>query len=322
MKFFKLVLLLLVADSFCSCHDKVDLPDQPTDQYTKVYMPQAVNNPLNYHFNPDDTTAAQIIYGADYGGVGYPNQNIQIQFGINTAVIDSFNTANNTDYALLPDKSYALGDSNTVIKKGALNTDPLKITLFTKGENAPDDLGKTYILPVYIKSASVNVNDKLRTTFYILSIRRDANDYKDFDRSNWKVVSFDSEEPTGEGVGNGHAINAIDGNSSTYWHTQWQAAQPGLPHYIIIDMGESKSVHGVGFLDRQDQNSGKPDAIEVSLSDDGEDWQTVLTTELANTTALQRILLDNFTSGRYVKLLVKSTYGETFYTHLAELYLF
>lgn len=322
MKFLTSTLLSLIVMGFCSCHDKVDLPDQPVGQYTKVYMPQAVNNPLNYHFNPDDTTAAQIIYGADYGGVGYPDQDVQIQFGINAAAIDSFNAANNTDYTLLPGKSYTLSDSNTVIKKGTLNTDPLKITLFTKGENAPDDPSKTYILPVYIRNASVNINEQLRTTFYVLSIRRDASDYKDFDRSNWKVVSFDSEEPTGEGAGNGRAVNAIDNNTATYWHTQWQAAQPGLPHDIVIDMGESKPVHGVGFLDRQDLNSGKPDNVEVSLSDDGENWQTVLTTELANTTSLQRVLLDNFTSGRYVKLVVKSTYGATFYTHLAELYLF
>lgn len=321
MRFLTSAFLLFIAASFCGCHDKVDLPDQSVDQYTKVYMPQAVDNPVNYHFNPDDTTTAQIIYGADYGGAGYPDQDVDIRFGINAAAIDSFNTANNTDYALLPSNSYALEDSNIVIKKGALNTEPLKITIFTKGDNAPDP-GKTYILPLYIKQASVNINEQLRTTFYVVSIRRDVSDYTDFDRANWTIADFDSQEPTGEGADNGHAVNAIDNNPNTYWHTQWQAAQPGLPHYIVVDMGESKFVHGIRFLDRQDQNDGKPQNVQVFLSDDNKNWQLVLTTELANTTALQQLLMDKFTSGRYVKVLVTSTYGAKFYTHLAELYLF
>jgi len=39
----------------------------------------------------------------------------------------------------------------------------------------------------------------------------------------WSLVSVDSEETQAE---DGHATNAFDGDTSTYWHTEWKAAQP------------------------------------------------------------------------------------------------
>jgi hypothetical protein len=38
-----------------------------------------------------------------------------------------------------------------------------------------------------------------------------------------KVVKADSEEISGE---NGKAANAVDGNTNTIWHTQWQDESP------------------------------------------------------------------------------------------------
>ncbi|MBS1945973.1 MAG: hypothetical protein JST98_12455, partial [Bacteroidetes bacterium] len=46
-------------------------------------------------------------------------------------------------------------------------------------------------------------------------------------KAGWSIVYVDSQELTGEGANNGHAAQAIDGDSLTFWHTQWQGAQPG-----------------------------------------------------------------------------------------------
>lgn len=48
--------------------------------------------------------------------------------------------------------------------------------------------------------------------------------YNAISKTNWTILSVDSEEATGEGANNGHAIHAIDGVESTFWHTQWQNA--------------------------------------------------------------------------------------------------
>ena len=49
----------------------------------------------------------------------------------------------------------------------------------------------------------------------------------------WKVVSVDSEETAGA---DNAAARAIDGDSSTFWHTRWNADLK-LPHSITVDMG-------------------------------------------------------------------------------------
>ena len=48
--------------------------------------------------------------------------------------------------------------------------------------------------------------------------------------STWTATA-DSQELQGE---NGAAQNALDGNPSTFWHTQWYAASALLPHWIPL----------------------------------------------------------------------------------------
>ena len=64
----------------------------------------------------------------------------------------------------------------------------------------------------------------------------------------WKVVSVDSEETAGA---DNSAARAIDGDSSTFWHTRWNADQK-LPHYITVDMGTTHRIGGFTYLPRQD----------------------------------------------------------------------
>ena len=49
----------------------------------------------------------------------------------------------------------------------------------------------------------------------------------------WKVVAVDSQETAGA---DNAAANAIDGDSSTIWHTRWNEDLK-LPHFITVDMG-------------------------------------------------------------------------------------
>ena len=62
---------------------------------------------------------------------------------------------------------------------------------------------------------------------------------------------FDSQETVGE---NAPATNAIDGSTSTFWHTQWYniTPNPPCPHEIQLDMTASHSVSGFTYLPRQD----------------------------------------------------------------------
>jgi len=48
-----------------------------------------------------------------------------------------------------------------------------------------------------------------------------------------RVVSVDSEELVGE---NGAAVNVLDGNPTTLWHTEWYQSSPAHPHTLMLDL--------------------------------------------------------------------------------------
>ena len=69
-------------------------------------------------------------------------------------------------------------------------------------------------------------------------------------KQNWKIVSFSSEETSGEGTLNGRATTLIDGNASTYWHSKWTGTAATYPHEVIIDLGASLSPNGMALTQR------------------------------------------------------------------------
>ncbi len=92
-----------------------------------------------------------------------------------------------------------------------------------------------------------------------------------YDRSNWSVVSFTSEEKSGEGAGNGVATAILDGDPATYWHSQWAGSNiPNPPYYITVDMGAALSINGFEFTQRNGQR--KMNKIHVETSPNGTTW--------------------------------------------------
>lgn len=91
----------------------------------------------------------------------------------------------------------------------------------------------------------------------------------------WKVVSVDSEETAGA---DNSAARAIDGDSSTFWHTHWNADQR-QPHMITVDMGKMHRISGLTYLPRQDGLlNGVVERYRFETSADNVTW----TTNLAN----------------------------------------
>jgi hypothetical protein len=317
MSFIKSISIILISGTLLAgCKEELNLPEQPLSAYIKVYMPQAANGPVTYEFSTIDTVTYSIIYGANYGGAGYPDKDISVKFAIDAAAVDSFNTANKTNYLLLPAKSYTMEESAAIIKKGELSTPPFKITVATTGENAPDDLSKTYLLPVMIQDASATVNPVLKTHFCIVSIIPAL-----FDRNGWNIIDYSSQESSGEGPNNGRAIFILDNNINTFWHSQWQGNQPPHPHHITIDMGTEKRVSGASFVARQGVNAGRPNEIQIFLSDDNTTWTLAYEGTLLNDGASQKRFFQKAMSGRYVKLQINSSYSSNL-SHLAEFNLF
>ena len=130
-----------------------------------------------------------------------------------------------------------------------------------------------------------------------------------------EVVSFDSAAPAHP------AINAIDGDPDTFWHTAWQPSVAPLPHAIVLDLGAATAIKGITCLARQDMENGRTKDCEVYLSDDATNWSTTptATAQLKDTGELQTISFPASATGRYLKFVVKSVYGNQPLSVIAEL---
>jgi peptidoglycan/xylan/chitin deacetylase (PgdA/CDA1 family)/lysophospholipase L1-like esterase len=95
-------------------------------------------------------------------------------------------------------------------------------------------------------------------------------------QANWSVKFADSQELAGE---DGSAVNAIDGNPSTIWHTDWYVYSPLPPHELQIDLGGLYRISGFRYLPRQDGiKDGWVTQYEVFVSTDGVNWESPVAT--------------------------------------------
>ncbi|KAL8668441.1 MAG: hypothetical protein Q9168_006929 [Polycauliona sp. 1 TL-2023] len=103
----------------------------------------------------------------------------------------------------------------------------------------------------------------------LLDGSRQANDF---------TVTVDSEEAT-TATEDGRAVNALDGDSATFWKTKWNntAVPPGYPHFFRIDMQASYAVRGLIYVPRQTPGNmqGNIGGHVIETSVDGNTWTRV-----------------------------------------------
>jgi hypothetical protein len=139
------------------------------------------------------------------------------------------------------------------------------------------------------------------------------------DKSNWEIVDFSTEEPAEANWGppiQGQAAAAIDDDLGTFWHTQWDGAEPGYPHYITIDMKELVKISKITSYRRQGDNRGQTH-FQLFTSTDGVNFTMQGDFDYDNTIDSQSYNLGNLPMARYVKYV--ATEGPNFFAFLAEL---
>lgn len=129
----------------------------------------------------------------------------------------------------------------------------------------------------------------------------------------YTVYAVDSEQ-RGQ-TRNQDKENAIDGDTSTFWQTQWSTPYAPLPHYITVDLGQSVDVTGISYMPRTDQRGGRINGYAIYVSDapfNPEHVSTPVATGHWTTDPTAAYQLRNFDSsrrGRYVTLLVTSVFA-------------
>jgi hypothetical protein len=136
-------------------------------------------------------------------------------------------------------------------------------------------------------------------------------------QTGWSLVRADSEETSGE---DGHATNAFDDSPSTFWHTQWQGAQPPPPHEIVIDVGARFSLTSVRYTPRQDGNpNGMVGGYEFYVSDSTTDWGAAVKTGTFTNTTQPTTVPFPAKAGRYIRFRAMNELTGKPYTAVAEL---
>jgi galactose oxidase len=98
--------------------------------------------------------------------------------------------------------------------------------------------------------------------------------YEYASRTGW-TVSADSQETVSE---NSPAQNAIDGDPTTLWHTQYNGGVIApLPHWFQIDAGSQITVEGLSYLPRGAPGNGRIGQFSIQVSNDGSTWTQVAT---------------------------------------------
>lgn len=309
-------LIIGLTGIFSSCQEKTEIPGGDPQDFEQVYMPEAVRNPNIVTLTMADSVQ-NIVYGANFGGYGYPSRDIRVQFNVNETLVDSFNQANGTNYPVLPSNSYSLSKTSATISKGTISTEALYL-----GINPSISLTtfKSYLLPVSIELAGQEypVNARLKTTFYVVQATLNFADFPNYNRSGWSILGVSTEEPAEGPVNGGLGISAIDNKLNSFWHTKWAGGYGLPPHWIAIDMGESHQIHGISLLGRQSNNIGKPKDIVISGSMNGDDWQELGTKQLENINQEQRFFVSDMSESKYIKITVLTTWGNVQFTHMAE----
>jgi len=133
-----------------------------------------------------------------------------------------------------------------------------------------------------------------------------------------QIAACDSEQKPGEGP----AVNAVDGKSSTFWHSRWSPDETPYPHFLAVDMGESVKIGGITFQGRSDGNTnGCIKKYRVYVSQDGKAWgKAVAEGEFKMPQSSEQwVEFGTMVDGRYVKLEALSEVENRPFAAIAEI---
>ncbi len=137
-------------------------------------------------------------------------------------------------------------------------------------------------------------------------------------QSGMTLLSWDSQETVGE---DGRAVNVLDGNPATLWHTQWSGSPVPLPpHEFVVDLGAEYVVTAFKQLPRQDgSTNGRIANYEFYVGNDPGNWGTAAASgTYAYSAAEQSVTLSSAQRGRYVRLVALSEAEGREWTSVAE----
>lgn len=144
-------------------------------------------------------------------------------------------------------------DGNTVTEFEAGQDYTLRIALTAEEGNIFDKTSIPEKIQVGEKEVAVNASDvviskegKTMTLTLVFSVPAETTkpSDKEYGKLEGLTGKADSEEPTGEGAGQGTVDKALDGNGTTFWHTNWKNASAPKAEYETDESGAATKLTG------------------------------------------------------------------------------
>ncbi len=136
-----------------------------------------------------------------------------------------------------------------------------------------------------------------------------------YSKSAWSIAAFSSEEPNNTRL----ASKLIDGDINTFWIARYSANPTSYPnHYVTIDMGALRPVDGFSMV--QKTGDRKIRKLEIFISDDNNNWQSLGQFELQNVERTEQFFtLSATVTFRYFKIVPISGWDSQAQPGLAEI---
>ena len=123
-------------------------------------------------------------------------------------------------------------------------------------------------------------------------------------KSQLSVHSVSSEETVSASSA---ASLAVDGDSSTVWHSAW--SQSAGEQWITLDTGAARTLNALAYLPRASGNNGMLKDYRVETSSDGVSWKAVASGTLEQKQSRSTLQLTP-SKARYLKLTFATSYSD------------
>jgi len=124
-------------------------------------------------------------------------------------------------------------------------------------------------------------------------------------RAGWTATASDTQGGTDPEP----AVNVLDGNPASIWHSQYNPSV-GLPHSLTINLGTPTQVSGLTYTPRGDGGiNGRIGSFQVALSDDGVTFGAPVATGTWADDATDKVVGFPAASARYVRLTALTEAG-------------
>lgn len=231
---------------------------------------------------------------------------------IDNSLVDSYNTANNTEYETIPNGVVSLEKSNLTIAAGKVVSDTINIIVSNDGYSKLID-GKSYLIPVTIKEtngsdAHLAKESKYCSNFFVLKYS-ETNSLFRTDGSSSDLIGSSSTDEAGKSW-KCIAAEDLDPNSfsslftGVSWNRKWPLlnGKEVLTASFTVDLNASHKIGGF------DTSCTLAKDINIQLSSDNSKW-----TDIGNTKDVAQIYDDTWNAwyafyasipARYVKITV------------------